>query len=171
MEKVLGEFDALVAFVLPGMALLFGLSPFSPTIEKWFGNAQHRSATLAGAFLLLVTALGAGLLLEALRVHTVEWINHHTGVVTASWDLSIADQARQAQYIEAIENYYVYAQFYGNVFLAVAISYVVRMVSSRRKPWPLTFPDYGVVLLLVSSWLGGRTDLESYYSSVRDLLY
>ena len=135
MNVALGDFDDLVAFVLPGMVPLLGLSIFSPTVQKWFGNAQHRSTTLAGALLLIVTALGAGIVLDALRVQTVDRIQYLTGVEEVEFDSSAFNEAKLATFEKVIENYYVYSRFYGNLFVAVALAYAMRrrtLVFQRR---------------------------------------
>ncbi len=170
MQGTLGSFGDLIAFVIPGLVLLVGFIPLSPTVRSWFARPERESAALGGALLLLVWALGAGIMLDAMRVQTVDRIHHLTGVEEVQWSLAQFDQTTFAEFEGTIENYFRFHQFYGNVFVALVFGYLIRIVTLKRKWWPPGWVDAGVVALMCLAWVGSRTELQSCYAALAELV-
>ncbi|MEJ7594341.1 MAG: hypothetical protein WKF77_22625 [Planctomycetaceae bacterium] len=53
------HFGRLIAFVLPGFILLWGLQPYSELITNWLGHATSDVPSVGGFLYITMAAVGA----------------------------------------------------------------------------------------------------------------
>lgn len=163
-QKNLGP---LIAYVVPGLVVLWGISPFSVTVETWLTSANGASPSVAGFLYVTLASLAAGLTLNAVRLVTMDVVHHHTGLKRPEFDFS-EFQAKFWAFNQLFESHYRYYQFYSHMFLAVAFLIGARLVT---VPWPgpRWFGSALAALELVL-FLSGRQTLAKYYASASHLL-
>ena len=54
------NFGLLIAFVLPGFVLLWGMAPYSSTISEWLGQATSNAPTVGGFLYVTLASVGLG---------------------------------------------------------------------------------------------------------------
>jgi hypothetical protein len=58
MQSVSNDnFGPLIAYLVPGMTVLAGVSPFSPTFQGWFATASAAAPSLGGFLYVTVASL------------------------------------------------------------------------------------------------------------------
>jgi hypothetical protein len=158
-------FGVAIAFVAPGVVALWGAAQFSPTVARWFGATVRAPASGAGFLFVLLTSLAAGIFLSGLRHTLIVKLFERTGVRrAANLDESKMQAAStRAAIAQAVEDFFRYHQFYGNMSLAVCIAYVSyltsRGMSPFKQPGTLVVVTVGVLALLASA----RDSLRRYY--------
>lgn len=161
-------FGPLVAYLVPGATVLLGFTPFSPTLESWFGTVPDHPPTIGGFLYLTVAALAAGMTASALRWAVIDTLHARTGLRVPTLNF-----ARLGTNVEAfsllIEIHYKHYLFYANMFVALSVAYVAHRVSlGWAASWGL--PDIGVAALLALLFVTSRDTLTKYYSRSQQLL-
>lgn len=163
-QKNLGP---LIAYVVPGLVVLWGISPFSKTVDTWLTTANGSMPTVAGFLYVTLGSLAAGLTLNGIRSVTVDVIHHRTGVKSAEFDFS-EFQAKFWAFNQLFESHYRYYQFYSHMFLAVAFLIGTRLVTA---PWQgPRWCGPAVAVLEIVLFFSGRKSLTKYYASASHLL-
>jgi hypothetical protein len=161
------NFGLLIAYLLPGLVALWGVSYFSETVRMWLTNGEASSPTVAGFLYVTLAAFTAGLTLGAIRAVTVDWLHHRTGVEKPEWDFS-EFQAKFWAFNQLVESQYCFYQFYAHMSLAVPTLFAAHFVAGGKASvgWPLAgCLSLELVLLIVS-----RATLKTYYTRTSDLL-
>lgn len=100
----------LIAYLVPGMTVLFGLGQFSPTLRGWFAPAPDGPPTVGGFLYLTVASLATGMVVSAVRWAVVDTLHGRTGL------RPLLDFSRLGRNVEAfallIEIHYRHYQFY-----------------------------------------------------------
>jgi hypothetical protein len=168
MDLSINQIDIIMAYILPGIVAMWGLGYLSGTVNKWL-RSDSKGPTLGGTLLLILGALSAGLIANALREQTIDWVHHHTGVEQPTWSFSQLSAEKFPLFEGIVQNDFRYHQFYGNSFLCILFAYGARQVKLRKWPWP-PWLELGVVFLLVVTWMGSRSDLKESYEAIKELL-
>jgi len=163
------NFGIVIAYILPGFVTLWGVSYFSPTVELWITSAGRRAPTVAGFLFVTLGSLGAGLTVSAARWALVDTFHHATGISRPMWDFSKLDE-RFEGFTGLVENHFRYHQFYGNMFLAVAIAYRARLIWEGISVWEGGLLSVGFFVLEAILLAGSRDALRKYYSRASRLL-
>ena len=61
------NFGVLIAYILPGLLVLWGLSELSPAFRGWLAAAAPDTATIGGFLYITIAAIGAGLTASTVR--------------------------------------------------------------------------------------------------------
>lgn len=160
------NFGLLIAYVLPGFVVLWGVGLFVVPVRGWLGLRPDEPPTVSGFLYVTLASVGAGLLVSTVRWLLVDTLHHWTGIPRRRWDYS-----RLQEHIVAFEflvrNQYRYYQAHANSFVAVAFASVALAVSNGG----LSIAD-GVGLAAVETvlWLGSRNNLRNYHERVEKLL-
>jgi hypothetical protein len=121
-------FGPLVAYLVPGATVLWGLSPFSPTLHAWFAGWSETALTIGGFLYLTVAAVATGMIVSAIRRAVVDTLHAWTGLPPPSLDF-----ARLGENVEAfqllIEIHYRHYQHFSNMFVATPIAYICHRVA------------------------------------------
>ena len=159
------NFGLLIAFVLPGFILLWGMQPHSEMIKNWLGDATTEVPSVGGFLYITMASVGVGQLVSTLRWLVVDTLHHHTGVRPPNWNFRRL-RDRVAAYDRLIEIHYRYYQWHANGLVAVTISAVLRWTANGFNAREL------LLLLFIDSllYLGSRDTLQKYYRRVEELL-
>lgn len=129
-DSLATSFGLVIAYILPGMAGLFGLTFWFPGLRHSF-VAFEKSASNVGIFLLvLMLALMVGLILNSVRWAIFEaW--HHDRLKTEELANLMLDRQKVAAYRARLEEDFRYHQFNGNTALAL----LILIVGSLKTDW------------------------------------
>jgi len=163
------NFGLLIAYVLPGILCLWGVSYFSPTVRSWFGTAPTDSPTIAGFLYVTLAAIAAGMIASTVRWLVVDTIHHLTGIPRPDFDFSRFEDKFSA-YDMLGEVHYRYYQFYGASLIALLFSYSCWRLSASLASTPLGLRDVGVLLLAGILFAGSRDTFRKYNQRLSMLL-
>ena len=110
------NFGPIIAFVLPGLAVVWGLSLHSTTINGWISQTAA-TATLGGFLAAILLALGLGMVLNGIRsltLGTILWTPDHL-----DWKALTESEATHKAMVLVVENCWHYHLFYGNMFFGL----------------------------------------------------
>lgn len=174
MTEVSGKnFGLLIAYVLPGFVSLWGVSYFSPTVNRWLVSpspAAAASAVTVGGFLYVTLAsVAAGLTASTVRWAVIDQLHGVTGVRRPRWDDSRLQECFGA-YWALVEDHYRYYQFYGNMLVAMLFLFAARLIATGRCIADVDPMDCAILGIGVLYWVGSRDALRKYYSRAEMLL-
>jgi hypothetical protein len=162
------NFGLLIAYVVPGLVALWGVSYFSDTVKLWLTTADGASPSVAGFLYVTLGSLACGLTVGAVRSVTIDPIHHWTGLRPP--DLDFSDfQAKFWAFNQIVESHYRYYQFYAHMAIAMIFVFVVKAALTENRvalAWPCVALGVLEAVLIVSS----RGALRDYYSRAADLL-
>jgi hypothetical protein len=138
------DFGLLIAYLVPGFLLLYGLHPFVPELKLLLATGDSEKAVIT-AFAIAALSIVAGMAVSIVRFSTIDrtfemdirWSNferypHHRAIRRVEIDYGkLSDDGVLKAYLEAKSSELRPQQFYGNV-LVVAL-----VVSAARLAWPL----------------------------------
>ena len=159
------NFGLLIAFVLPGFVLLWGMAPYSSTISGWLGQATSNAPTVGGFLYVTLASVGVGQLVSTLRWLLIDSLHHATGIEKPNIDFSRLKDSVDA-FDRLIEIHYRYYQWHANALVASMIAAVMHWSADG-------FQCHEFCLLFaidVLLYLGSRDTLQKYYRRVEDLL-
>ncbi len=164
-----GNFGLIIAYLLPGFVALWGVSYFSPTVDAWIWASQQNAPTVAGFMYVTLASLAAGVTVSAVRWAIIDHLHHATGIVPPVWKFANLEGKLQG-YVTLIENHYRYYQFYSNMFVAAAFSFVARAVSGGLRPSFTLGATVAFLALELVLFAGSRDTLRKYYTRTQQLL-
>jgi hypothetical protein len=110
-ESSLESFGLLIAYVLPGVIALLGVSYFSDPVRSWLGSSAADAPTVGGFLYVTLASIAAGLTASTVRWLIVDTLHHWTGIRQPRWDFSRL-QANVGAFDVLIEIHYKFYQFY-----------------------------------------------------------
>ena len=164
------SFGLLIAFLLPGFILLWGLSFTSPVVASWLTTYSNEHEVAVGGFLYSTLAsLALGLLISAMRWLIIDHLLEWQGINGKGLQYKkLNDKDALAAYQAVIANHYRYYQYYSNSLVAIAgafSAYVFEKGSAVRWYVYLVF-----ALLLVVLFCASYDALQKMYEKIRDIL-
>lgn len=163
------NFGLLIAYLLPGFVALWGGSFFSSTVRLWLGFTPLDAPTVGGFLYVTLGSTAAGLIVSAIRWSVLDRLYHRTGIPEPRWDFARL-QDRLPTFNLLVEYHYRYYQFYGNMLVAIVLSYVAWLLGQGYPPGQGGWPELALLFVLVVLWLGSRDTLRKYYSRVSRLV-
>lgn len=166
MDNIHRNFGLVIAFVIPGLVALWGVSAFSPTLTAWLAATPEQAPTIGSFLYLVLGSLAIGLIVSAVRWAVVDTLIHRTGVEYPPFDFSNL-QSHLDSYILTVEWHYRYYQFYSNMLVAilgVALCQVVRGNGPTFGGW------FGIIVLEAVLFAASRDSLVRYYKRVSGVL-
>lgn len=162
-------FGPLIAFLLPGFVVLWGLQAYSPTLTQWLSPLGSTLPTIGGFLFATLASTAAGLIVSAIRWVIIDTLYHHTGIPPPQWNLHRLPQVLDT-FESFVEAHYHFYQFYANMLMALLVVYVVQLVATERIPWPLVASDYVLLSICLILILGSRDSLQKYYRRTEAVL-
>ena len=159
------NFGLLIAFVLPGFILLWGLQPYSELITSWLGHATSDVPSVGGFLYITMVSVGAGQLVSTLRWLLIDTLHHRTGIRPPKWNFRKLKD-RVTAYDRLIEIHYRYYQWHANALIAITVSALLRWTANGYRKSELLLLLFIDLLL----YLGSRDTLQKYYRRVEELL-
>lgn len=166
MRPVTSEtFGLLIAYLIPGLIVLWGLSRFVPELDSRIGTSDGECQTFGGFLNLTVASVGTGLTASTVRWLVIDPIHHWTGVPRLAWNM--ADFHKRTEGLQVlIESYYRYYQFYANSLVAILFAAVAWWMTA-----PYTWSSLFIVVGLAGLFFAGsRNTLSKYCRQVAGLL-
>lgn len=166
MDTVHRNFGLVIAFLIPGLVALWGLSYFSPTLANWLSVAPGREPTIGSFLHVALGSLALGLIVSAVRWAVIDTLHHETGVPCPAFDFSKLQENLEA-FVLSVEWYYRYYQFYSNMAVSIASLTLCRAVSGVSQG---LYEVAGILALEAILIAASRDSLKRYYQRVGNLL-
>ncbi len=162
------NFGVLIAYLVPGATALWGLSSFSPALRSWFASTPNDAPTISGFLYLTVASLAVGMTVTAVRWAGVDLVHAATGLTAPDLDFSRLPGKVDA-YRLLIEIHYVHYQFYANMCVATAITWICYRITVRPT-CHVSWIDTGFVLVETIFFLTSKDTLRKYQHRTQQLL-
>jgi hypothetical protein len=159
----------VVAYLVPGFVILWGLSLYSATVAAWLTGPAQNSPTIGGLFYATIASVGCGMIANVFRWAIIDTIHHHTGVRMPRWDFSLL-QEKLGGYELMVELHYRYHQFFANMQIALVFTYIAYRSTPSGLAMHFGTMDIGFVVVCVVLFLGSRDALKKYYKRAGELL-
>ncbi len=159
------NFGLLIAYILPGFILLWGLEPHSPIINGWLGLTSAANPSIGGFLYVTMASVALGQVISTLRWLTIDSLHHWTGIRKPTLNFArLKDSV--AAFDRLVDVHYRYYQWHANALIAISIAAVLRWTANGYRHWEL------LLLLFVDTllYLGSRDTLSKYYRRVEELL-
>lgn len=130
------NFGVVIAFWLPGVILLWGLSYSYPGVSRWLNQASGSESPSVGGFLYLTLAsLAVGLIVSAVRWMIVDkFLQCVTGLREPQFDFGkLKDKEAFAVFLGVVENHYRFYQYYSNTLVAVMSAFITYLIIQGPK--------------------------------------
>jgi len=164
-----GNFGILIAYVLPGLTALWGVSWHSETLRVWLGTSQLNSATVGGFLYITLASVGAGVITSTVRWMLVDRIHQWSGLPRP--DFNYAELQRNlAGFDLMVRHHYQYYKFHSNFLVAIVFAYLARRASLGFWIQPLDWSGAAFAILTVVLFMGSRDNLRRYYEAVEMIL-
>ena len=163
------NFGLIVAYLVPGFVILWGLSFHFATVAAWLANPPDTAPAIGDLFYATLASVACGMIVNLARWAILDTIHHRTGVPLPPWDFSQLHE-RLAAYELLVEFHYRFYQFGSNVLLAILFAYVAYRSSSAAQTYRAGATDIGVLVTCVVLFLGSRDALKKYYARAGALL-
>lgn len=105
------NFGLLIAFVIPGLAAVWGLSAIVPSLGGLFVASTENAPTVGGFLYLTVSSVGAGVFVSTIRWMVLDTVHHLTGLPRPPLDFSQFHELGRG-YDQLNELHYRYYQFH-----------------------------------------------------------
>jgi hypothetical protein len=160
------NFGLLIAYVLPGLTCLWGVSFHCEPIRLWLGNAPESQPTVAGFLYLTLGAVAAGMAASTLRWAIIDSLHHLSGIECPNWDYRRL-QANLAAYSLIVEHQYRYYQLYGGMVIALIVVLASRLALGISA---LNHFDFMLVPVIGGYFVASRDTLTKYYRRCHQFL-
>ena len=162
-------FGYLIAYLMPGFILLWGLGASVPVFREGLAVPAAGAPTVGDFLYATVASLAAGLLLSAVRWAVLDRVYHRTGIPEPRWDFGRL-AARLPAFEGLVANHYRFYQAYGNSLVAVLAIYGAAVAAGRDRLGPFPATDLLFVGLVVILVLASRDTLRKYYARADQLV-
>lgn len=162
------NFGLLIAYVVPGFAVLVGLSFVSEPVAVWLRGAGEAGPSVGSFLYVVMASVAAGMTAGALRWAALDSVHEHTGLRRPRLDESRLAE-RLAAYDYLVECHYRYYQFYGGAIIATLFDYACWRASAASPSFP-DWSEAALVVLVPVLFAGSRDCLRKYYAGGEMLL-
>jgi hypothetical protein len=162
-------FGYLIAYVLPGFAVLWGLRPLSTTIEGWFSPTATFPAGIEAIVFVGMASIAAGMAVSAARWFIVDSFHAFTGLARPVWNDALLAE-RLGAFEAIVDAHYRYYQFYANMIVALPVCFIAILATNRLSPGMLAFWSSGFVVAEFLFFVTSRDNLHKYYARTSRLL-
>lgn len=160
------NFGLLIAYVLPGFVVLWGLSYVSPTIASWLSGAGAAGPSVGGFLYVFLASVALGMTASAGRWAALDSLHHATGLRAPYFDFS-GIQEKLEGFERLVADHYQYYQFYGNTLIAMLVSYPLWRL---RGDAGSVHTDLVFLSLALLFFAGSRDALRIFYRRASQLL-
>jgi len=168
-EESLNNFGIVIAYVIPGLVGVYGISMVWPPARLALEPLALGSGTLGGFLHLTLACVGAGLTASTVRWLLLDTLHHHTGLTGPVWNLSELGPRVEAFEL-FIQIHYRYYQFYGNSLVSLTFTYFTWRATISLATHAIGWPELVYGLLAALFFAGSRDTLRKYYARVSGLL-
>jgi hypothetical protein len=155
-------FGLFIAYVLPGLTVLYGSTLLGSGLGGWASLGDTPEPSVGQLLLILVQALAVGLTVSTVRWLVLDTLHHKTGVQPTNWDFAALEDG-VAAFELLIHIHYRYYKFHANMVTALVLSYAA-------GGYALGWRGIAYGGLIVLFFLGSRDSLRKYYTRSSQLL-
>lgn len=164
------NFGLIIAFLLPGFILIYGLSFTYPDLKTALLYTAEDRASVAAFLLTTLASLASGLVVSALRWMILDSLFLLCGVTKTQLEFSKLSDANIYQaFIGIVENHYRYYQYYSNAFISILVAAFLYVIASNTKSL-----SHGIwialIIILFSLFLGALDSLTKYHKRASKIL-
>ena len=163
------NFGLVVAYLVPGFVVLWGVSFYSPVVRTWLATPPGNLPTVGGLLYVTVGSLAAGMTVSAIRWAAFDTLHHRTGIAPPRWDFATLPEKLEA-YQALIEIHYRYYQLHAHLLIALAFAYAARFFATPWRAYRVGAVDLGFIIVSVVLFLASRDALRKYYRRAGELL-
>ncbi len=163
------NFGLLIAYVVPGYIVLWGLSFLSPEIRWWLSGTEQVQPSIAAFLHISIASIAAGMTASGFRWAVLDSIHHRTGIRKPQWSDSVLHE-RIKGYDWLVENHYRYYQFYANSLISLTVAYSCWQISPSAHAIGVGILDFAALVCFVVFYAGSRNTLDRYYRRAESLL-
>lgn len=158
------HFGLLIAYVLPGFVVIWGISGLWPVAPICTGDTSTCSTlpSLIGFFNTTIGAITAGMVVSAIRFALIDTIHHLTGLKRPYLTGRELEDNLGAIHT-AIDQYYRYYQFHSNAIIACLIAYGAHLYKTLAFTGLL---EVILLFLVIVFWIAARDNLRHYYTKL-----
>ncbi len=167
-HSIENDFGLVIAYLVPGALTLWGAGYLFPPIRSWFGATTESGPSVGGFLFVTLGAIGAGLLVSAIRWAVVDKAYHLTGIPEPRWNFSRLP-GRLHAFEGLVDNHFRYFQSYANSMVALTFVFLARLVTRglSGQGIMLSVVFLAIIALLI---LASRDALRKYYSRAEMVL-
>jgi hypothetical protein len=163
------NFGLVVAYLVPGFVVLWGLSFHSATVTAWLAGPSESAPTIGGLFYASLASVACGMFANLLRWAIIDTIHHRTGLRFPRWDFSrLQEQLGAYQLLN--ELHYKHYQYAANMLVAVVFTYLAYRSTPSGRAVGVGATDIGFIVVCVVLFFGSRDALKKYYHRAGELL-
>jgi len=163
------NFGVIIAFLLPGFLLLWGLSFSYNEVAEWLAKPTDYAQTVGGFLYATLASLALGLIISALRWLTIDHLLKFIGIRDPGLRFeNLKDKDKYAAFVGTVENHYRYYQYYANTLISVLSAFIIYLMVGTQTPPIAVWIMVGIVLLAL--FLGARDSLRKYFSRAHAIL-
>lgn len=160
------SFGLLIAYVIPGFFLVHGMSFYNDDLQRVFSNFLDAKSDIGLFFLLLIFAIGAGLLISSVRYLIYELLifkpNEDGIEKEAKKNGAIKESDTSLAYFRmVVDEQYRYHQFYGGMAL-VEPMYLAGIILSYGFSWLVLILGIIIIVITVHSSLSSYKRMREY---------
>ena len=161
------NFGLLIAFVLPGFVLLWGMAPYSATVADWIALTTSDAPTVGGFLYVTLASVGLGQLVSTLRWLLIDSLHHRTGITPPEWSFhQLRSKDVSAAFERFVEDHYRFYQFHANGLVSLTLASVAWWTANG-----FSLASFTVVLLCDGLlYVGSRDTMTRYYRRVEGVL-
>lgn len=165
-EVTPASFGLLMAYLIPGFIVLWGLEPHVYAARLWLGQSTENAPTIGGFLYATIAAVALGQLTSTVRWLLIDPVHHHTGIAKPAWNFSRLPQTIAA-FDRLIEDHFRYYQFHANGLVAVITAAILHWTANGFRV------SQCLLLIVVVSllYIGSRDTLAKYYRRVEEILH
>src|SRR3954451_1682001 len=126
MVKDLGStsFGLLIAYILPGLVALYGLSFWLTPVASLFAGFLTAESTIGLSLLVVLMSIAIGLYVTVVRELIFERVICRTSKLCADDFSGLGSEAKLSAFRAAVDEMYRYHQFWGGIFIVAPLVYV-----------------------------------------------
>ena len=135
------------------------MAEFSVTVQSWLLSGSNDAPTVSGFLFGTLSALAAGMIVNAIRWHTVDRIHYLTGVPRRSHNNPrLADQMPSFEHLVRVQ--FRYYECYANMF--VSLAFLAACYRANHSVSSEVWLAFVVVELIL--WSASRRTLAVYHT-------
>ncbi|MDB5343252.1 MAG: hypothetical protein JWP89_1629 [Schlesneria sp.] len=163
------NFGLLIAYILPGFVVLWGVCTFSATVRGWVGVSSAQSPTVGGFLYVTVAAVAVGMVVSTIRWLIVDRLHQLTGIPLPKWNFTrLGDNLSAFDLL--VDSHYRFYQFHANMLVAVAFTFFAYATTTGLRGQVDLILVGSFVIVEVILWVGSRDTLRKYYERTYALM-
>ena len=159
-------FAEVLAFLIPGSVVLYSFSIENEVLRQLLDMSLAATSGFGVELALVLLSMACGVIVSAIRGSLLDNLQFKTGIDSGALDYSkLKDEHTLNAFNAAIGNTYRFAQFYGNMAIAIIVYSVFEFFHSGMSS--LHFVHFSLFVILFWSH---RSELANTYTTIGQLL-